>query len=200
MENFDYSLKSDILFGKDRINELPALMSSYGDNVLFVHDGTSIKSTGLYQKVLDLFGDYHVYEVGNVKSNPKIDSVREGVEICKANNVEIVLAVGGGSVLDCAKAIALGACYDGDVWDLVTMKDNTDKGLPIFAVMTLAASGSDLGDGSVISNPETNEKIGFVHPAMRPTAVIMDPAYTITVPALHTAAGSADILSHLFET
>lgn len=113
MENFDYSLKSDILFGKDRIQELPVLLEKYGKKVLFVHDGTSIHKIGLHETVCTLLKDYEIYEVGSVQSNPKITSVREGVAICKEHNCEIVLAVGGGSVLDCAKAIAVGACYDG---------------------------------------------------------------------------------------
>lgn len=200
MINFDYSLKSDIMFGKDRILELPGILAPLGKNVLFVHDGTSIKKTGLHDTVLELLRDFSVVELSDVKSNPKIDSVREGVAACEANHVDMVVAVGGGSVLDCAKAVAVGACYEGDPWSLVSMQAEAQAGLPIIAVMTLAASGSELGDGAVISNPETNEKIGFVSPFMRPKAVIMDPTYTFTVPALHTAAGSADILSHLFET
>lgn len=200
MENFDYSLKSDIMFGKDRIRELASVLAPYGKKVLLVYGGTSIKKTGLHATVLEILKDFEVYELSGVQSNPKINIVREGVEICKKNGIEIVLAVGGGSVLDSAKTVAVGACYEGDAWDLVSMKAEAQKGLPIFAVMTLAASGSELGDGAVISNPDTNEKIGFVNPWMRPTAVIMDPTYTMTVPPRHTAAGSADILSHLLET
>ena len=200
MENFDYSLKSDILFGKDRIQELPDILANLGKKVLFVHDGTSIHKTGLHTTVVELLKDFEIYELSDVKSNPKIDSVREGACTCKAQGVEMVLAVGGGSVLDCAKAVAVGACYEGDPWELVSMQAEPQAGLPVIAVMTLAASGSELGDGAVISNPETNEKIGFISPFMRPKTVVMDPTYTHTVPALHTAAGSADILSHLFET
>lgn len=199
MENFDYSLKTNILFGRDRILELKDIIESFGKNVLLVYGGKSIKKMGLYKQICDLLTDFNIFEVANVQPNPRIDSVYQGIEICKENKIDVVLAVGGGSAMDCAKAIAVGAKYSGDIWKLIKEQISISDALPLVGVVTISASGSELAMGAVISNPETNEKIGFDSPWMQFNTVIMDPSYTTSVPKKHTAAGVIDIFSHLLE-
>lgn len=126
--------------------------------------------------------------------------MRDGVKICKDNNIDIILAVGAGSVLDCSKVIAAGYYYEGDSWDLVIRKAKVTNALPLGTILTLAATGSEVDAGAVISNPDTNDKLAVFHPTMMPKFSILDPTYTFTVPKSQTAAGTADIMSHVMET
>jgi len=134
-----------------------------------------------------------------VEPNPKVDSVRSGAEICKKNGIEVILAVGGGSVIDASKFIGAAAFYSGDAWDLSTGKAKITKCLPIVTVLTLSATGSEMDCGGVISNPETNDKLGNGSPLMRPKVSFLDPSNTFTVSPYQTACGGADILSHIIE-
>lgn len=199
MNNFRYHAYTDIRFGKGQIETLPELIAPYGKKVLLVYGGGSIKKNGLYDKVKALLKDCEIYELAGVEPNPKITSVRDGVALCKEHGIDVVLAVGGGSTIDASKVIAGGAYYDGDAWDLV--KDNTKIGkvLPIVTVLTLAATGSEMNKNAVISNMETNEKLGTSSHNFKPMASICDPTYLYTLPARQTAAGTADIMSHVFE-
>lgn len=199
MNNFRYHAYTDIRFGKGQIEALPELVAPYGKKVLLVYGGGSIKKNGLYDRVKELLGACEIHELAGVEPNPKITSVRDGVAVCKKYGVEVVLAVGGGSTIDASKVIAGGAYYDGDPWDLV--KDNTKIGkvLPIVTVLTLAATGSEMNKNAVISNMETNEKLGTSSHNFKPMASICDPTYLFTLPAKQTAAGTADIMSHVFE-
>ncbi len=199
MNNFRYHAYTDIRFGKEEINSLPELMKPYGTKILMVYGGGSIQKNGLYNKVKELLKDFEVYELPGVEPNPKITSVREGVTICKENQIQAVLAVGGGSTIDAAKVIAGGANYDGDAWDLVTNPELIKKVLPIVTVLTLAATGSEMNKNAVISNMDTNEKLGTASHYFIPKASICDPTYLYTLPAKQTAAGTADIMSHIFE-
>ena len=139
-------------------------------------------------------------ELGGVEPNPRIETVRKGAELCKAGNIEVVLPIGGGSTIDCAKIIAAGALYDGDAWDLVLDGKKIQAALPIVAVLTLAATGSEMDTAAVISDMASNNKLGTKSEHIRPKAAIMDPSYTETVNAWHTAAGTADIMSHILES
>lgn len=197
--NFTYNTPTKVLFGKDAIAGLPAEMAKCGKRVLLVYGGGSIKKTGLYDRVMELLKDFEVYELSGVEPNPRITSVRAGGQICREKNVDMVLAVGGGSVLDCSKIICDAPFYDGDPWDLVIDSSRITKALPLFTVLTLAATGSEYDSAAVITNLETNEKIGVLHPLNFPRVSVLDPTYTLTVSKKQTAAGSADIMSHIFE-
>ena len=201
MENFVYSIPTTVYFGKDQLQNLGPELCAKGKKVLLVYGGGSIKRIGLYDAVLDMLKQNELVcvELGGVEPNPRITSVREGVRLCKEHHIDMVLAVGGGSSIDCAKAISAGACYDGDPWDLVTDHSKIKNVLPVFAVLTLAATGSEMDAGGVITNFDTNQKMAISNPALKPIASVMDPTYTFTVPAYHTAAGTADIMSHTLE-
>ena len=164
-----------------------------------VYGGGSIKKNGLYDKVKELLSDYNIIELSGIEPNPKIEKVREGATLCKEHSIDVVLAVGGGSTIDSAKVIAAGAYYDGDPWDLVTDSNNIKKVLPIVTILTLAATGSEMNKNAVISNMATNEKLGTSSHYFKPQASICDPEYMYTLPAKQTAAGTADIMSHIFE-
>lgn len=200
MQNFDYMTPTRLIFGKEAIEKLPAVMSALGKRVLLTYGGGSIKKLGLYDKVISMLSDYEIFELPGIQPNPKYDpSVLEGVRICKEKQVDVILAVGGGSVLDCSKAIAAGACYEGDPWDLITYKVKAKAALPIVDILTLAATGSEYDCGGVISRTETNDKIGYMDPLLFPVCSILDPQYTFTVSKKQTAAGCADAMNHTIE-
>jgi alcohol dehydrogenase YqhD (iron-dependent ADH family) len=200
MQNFEYCTPTRIIFGKGVIEKLPAQLGKLGKKVLLTYGGGSIKKIGLYDKVKELLKGFEVSELPGIQPNPKYDpSVLEGVRLCKENKIEVILAVGGGSVLDCSKAIAAGACYDGDPWDLISYKVKAQKALPIVDILTLAATGSEYDSGGVISRPETNDKIGYMDPLLYPVCSFLDPTYTFTVNKWQTAAGVADAMNHIFE-
>ncbi|MBL4930725.1 iron-containing alcohol dehydrogenase [Clostridium paridis] len=201
MLNFNYSIPTNIFFGKEQVSVLPNEIKKYASKVLIVYGGGSIKRSGLYAKVIELLKGNNIeyWELSGVEPNPRITSVREGVRICKENNIELVLAVGGGSSIDCAKVIAAGYYYEGDSWDIVKDPRKITNVLPLASILTLSATGSEMDAGAVISNLDTNEKLGTGHPLMAPKFSILDPTYTFTVPASQTAAGTADIMSHIFE-
>ena len=200
MQNFDYMTPTRLIFGKNSIEKLPAVMKQYGPRVLLTYGGGSIKKLGLYDKVKELLPDKEIIELSGIRPNPKYDpSVLEGVRLCKENDVDVILAVGGGSVLDCSKAIAAGAKYDGDPWDLISYKVKAQAALPIVDILTLAATGSEYDCGGVISRTETNDKIGYVDPLLYPEVSILDPVYTFTVSKKQTAAGCADAMNHIME-
>ena len=199
MHNYDYYVPTRLVFGKGRVSELPKYLEGHGKKVLLAYGGGSIKRLGLYDTLKELLKDYEVFELPGIEPNPRIESVRKGVEMVKQQNIDFIIAAGGGSVIDCVKNIACGAKYDGDPWDLV-MDASLIKGhVPFFAVLTLSATGSEYDGGGVITNPETNEKnalLGNIFPEVS----IMDPEYTYSVNAWQTASGSADIMSHVFES
>lgn len=200
MQNFDYMTPTRLIFGKGVISNLPEVMSAFGKRILMTYGGGSIKKLGLYDKVKELLKGYEIYELPNIQPNPKYDpSVLDGVKICKEKNIDVILAVGGGSVLDCTKAIAAGAKYDGDPWDLISYKVKAKAALPIVDILTLAATGSEYDAGGVISRTETNDKIGYVDPLLYPVCSILDPEYTFTVSKKQTAAGCADAMNHIME-
>ena len=201
MYNFTYDIGTIVHFGQGQIAALPEAVKKYGKKVLLAYGGGSIKRMGLYDKVTQAFKDNGIewVELSGIEPNPRHTSVNEGAKLCRENDVDVIVAVGGGSTIDCSKLVACATFYDGDSWDIVTRKVEPVKHLPIISILTLSATGSEMNGGAVISNLETNDKEGFAHPNARPKVSILDPTYTYTVPQNQTAAGTADIISHLFE-
>ncbi|MGN1277397.1 MAG: iron-containing alcohol dehydrogenase [Floccifex sp.] len=200
MENFIYDIPTKIYFGKNQIQQLRNIVNQYGKRILLVYGKGSIYKNGLYEDILTQCQDLFIVEHSGIGANPTIDFVRKGIDLCNQNQIEIVLAVGGGSVIDCAKMIAAGVYYPGDPWDLVKNPEKIQYALPVITVLTIAATGSEMDHIAVISNLETQEKIGTRHPVLRPKASILDPTYTFTVSKKQTASGIADILSHAMES
>ena len=163
--NFTYNTPTTLYFGKDCIKDLPKVMGEYGKNVLLTYGGGSIKKTGLYDKVKGLLKDFKIIELSGIEPNPKYDpSVIEGARLCKENNIDVILSVGGGSVLDCSKAISVCAKYDGEGWDLISGKVQAKAAVPVVDIITLAATGSEYDMGCVISNTAINDKRGYLDP------------------------------------
>ncbi len=199
MKNFTFHVPTDIRFGKGQVEVLPSELEKLGRKILLVYGGGSIKRTGLYSTVMDLLQDFEMYELPGIEPNPKLSSVREGVRICKEKGIEVILAVGGGSCIDAAKHISCGAYYDGDPWDLMLDRSKMTQALPVVDVLTICATGSEMNSGAVITNEETNEKLEINGPILYPRLSICDPQYLYTLPESQTAAGTADIISHVFE-
>ncbi|MFS1517457.1 iron-containing alcohol dehydrogenase [Bacillus sp. SCS-151] len=201
MNNFTFFNPTKLIFGKDQLEQLKTEIPQYGKKVLLVYGGGSIKRNGIYEKVTAIFSeiDAEFVELAGVEPNPRLSTVRKGVEICKNEGIEFILAVGGGSVIDCSKAIAAGAKYDGDVWDFMSRKAVPEAALPLGTVLTLAATGSEMNAGSVITNWETQEKYGWGSPLVFPKFSILDPTNTFSVPRDQTIYGMVDMMSHVFE-
>lgn len=202
MENFIYDIGTKIYFGKDQIKNIGDIVQSYGKKALLIYGGGSIKTNGIYDAALTYLKQKNitVEELSGVEPNPRIETVRKGVTLCKENQIEVIVPIGGGSVIDCAKVIAAGAFYEGDAWDLVLDPKKITHALPIISVLTLSATGSEMDTFAVISDMKQKEKIGTGHPLLRPKASILDPTYTQSVSKYQTAAGTADIMSHIMET
>lgn len=200
MENFVYHTPTKLMFGKDVVKKLPDVLRPLGRKVLLTYGGGSIKKIGLYDEVKRLLSDFEVYELSGIEPNPKYTtSVCSGVKLCKEHGIDVILAVGGGSVLDCSKAIAAGACYEGETWDLITGKAKAKAALPLVDIITLAATGSEYDCGCVISRTETTDKIGYNDEHLFPVTSLLDPRYTFSVSKKQTAAGAADAINHIME-
>lgn len=204
MNDFVYHIPTKVYFGKEQLCHLGDELKKLGTRGLLVYGGGSIKRAGLYDKVISVTqkAGIELCELSGVQPNPRVNSVRDGAEICKREKLDFVLAVGSGSVIDCAKYIAAAACVDFDAWKFQDPKGRlpVTKALPIVAVSTAAATGSEMDCGGVIMNPETNEKIGGGSPDhLFPTVSFMDPTNTFTVSAYQTACGAFDMLSHVME-
>lgn len=202
MNSFIYDIPTKVYFGKGQIDKLGLEVKNYGARVLLVYGGGSIKKSGLYDNVINLLSaqKVSVFELSGVEPNPEIDTVRRGVKICKENGVDVVLAVGGGSVIDCAKWVAAGAKVDFDAWDFYSKGAPVETALPIVSVLTLSATGSEMDACGVVTNPQTKEKVGKLAQPLYPKVSFLDPTLTYTVDRYQTACGSADILSHVMET
>ncbi len=200
MYNFSFHIPTIIHFGKGTITHLEEL-KDYGKKVLLVYGGGSIKKNGIYDNAIKILKDagLEILELSGVEPNPRIQTVREGVRICKEEKIDMVLAIGGGSTIDCAKVIAAGAKYDNDAWDLVLDGSKVNDALPIFDVLTLSATGTEMDPFAVISDLTKNEKWGTGSKHMIPTMSVLDPEYTYSVSKKQTAAGTADMMSHTME-
>lgn len=200
MQNFEYCTPTRMIFGKDVVQRLPEVLAPIGTKVLMTYGGGSIKKNGLYDTVKSLLKDkFEVTELSGIEPNPKYESVLEGIRLCKENEIQVILAVGGGSVLDCSKAIAGCTISQGDPWDIITKKVPTTGALPIVDIITMAATGSEYDSGGVISRPETEDKVGYMDPHLFPKCSLIDPSYTFTVPTRQTVAGVADAMNHIME-
>lgn len=201
MYDFNFDVPVKIIFGKSGIKGLTDEILKYGKKVLFCYGGGSIKKIGLYDEIIAQFQSAGIFfkELSGISPNPRITEVEEGVKLIKENNLDFILPVGGGSTVDCAKAVSACVNYSGDAWDIITGKADIKKTLPIGVILTIAATGSEMNCGAVISNLATKEKLGFGSPLLFPKFSILNPEYTFSVPKIQTAAGTADIMSHTFE-
>lgn len=201
MKDFTFDISTKILFGKDHLKNLAGEIKKYGNKVLLVYGQKSIKKIGLYDQIVNIFAENSIeyFELEGIVPNPRIDKVRMGVKIAKEYKIDFILAVGGGSVIDTAKLVAAGALIENDPWDIVIGKAKVENALPIGSILTLAATGSEMDTSSVITNEETSQKLGWGSEFVRPKFAIMNPEYTYTVNSYHTAAGTADIMSHTME-
>ncbi|MDM5321275.1 iron-containing alcohol dehydrogenase [Bacillus altitudinis] len=201
MENFIYYNPTKLMFGKGQLDGLKSELARYGKRVLLVYGGGSIKRNGLYNNVISVLteAEAEVFELSGVEPNPRLTTVKKGIDICQNEKIDFLLAVGGGSVIDCTKAIAAGAEYDGDVWDIISKKTTAQKALPFGTVLTLAATGSEMNPDSVITNWETNEKYVWGSSVTHPAFSILDPEHTYSVPENQTVYGMVDMMSHVFE-
>lgn len=201
MNNFTFNVPTKICFGKGKIKELPKEILKISNKVLLAYGGGSIKKSGLYDTIISLFNDNNIeyVELSGIEPNPKIESVREGVKLCREHKLDAIVAVGGGSTIDCSKAIAATVDYDGDPWDVVVDSQKIKSAVPIFSVLTLAATGTEMNGNAVISNMAINDKKGMASDLVKPVCSILDPEYTYTVSKYQTASGVADIMSHIFE-
>ena len=201
MDNFKYNVPTAVYFGKGQIEALSREVKNRFKKALIVTGGGSVKRNGIFDSVvLEIRKTGLEYlELSGVKPNPRLKSVHDGVEICKREGIDLVLGVGGGSVIDCSKAIAVGAKYDGDCWDFFTKKAEPKKALVIGCVLTLAATGTETNGNAVITKEGGQRKLALCSPALKPAFAILDPEYTYTVDKFNTAAGVVDIMAHVFE-
>ena len=202
MKDFVYYAPTEVVFGEHSEEKVAALVKKYGGHKVLVHyGGGSVKKSGLLDKVCDLLKEAGVDAVllGGVVPNPHLSLVHQGVDLCRKEGVDFILAVGGGSVIDSAKAIAYGVPYEGDVWDVYLRKYTPQTALPVACVLTIPAAGSEMSDSSVITNEEGWVKLGYSSNVCRPKFAIMNPCRTFTLPPYQTAAGVADIMMHTME-
>jgi len=201
MQNFTFQNTTKIVFGKGTEEEVGEYTAKHGSKVLLHYGGGSIKKYGTYDKVvksLEKAGVEYV-ELGGVEPNPKLSLVKEGIELAQEENVDFILAVGGGSVIDSAKAISVGYFYDGDVWDFFTREAEITEALPIGVVLTIPAAGSESSDSAVVTKMEGMYKRDIGSELIRPQFAIMNPEITFTLPNYQTACGAVDIMAHIME-
>ena len=202
MKDFNYYAPTEVVFGKESEEQVAHLIKKYdGHRVLVHYGGQSAKRSGLLDKIcrlLDEGGVFHT-ELGGVVPNPRLSLVHKGIQLCKEQQIDFILAVGGGSVIDSAKAIAYGVCYEGDVWDFYTRKADAKACLPVASVLTIPAAGSEMSEASVITNEDGDIKRGYSNNISRPKFAIMNPERTYTLPPYQTAAGVTDMMMHTME-
>ena len=201
MKNFVFHNPTKILFGKDTIPSIGSETAAFGKKALMVYGQGSIKENGIYEQVTKSLQDAGVtiVEHGGVKSNPVLSHVHQGIKLAKEHKVDAIVAVGGGSVIDSAKAISAGALVEHDVWKFFIGKKSIKDALPLTCVLTLAASGSEMNSGMVITNEETEQKFGFANKHLFPKVSILDPRATFTVSPQYTAYGAVDAIAHVLE-
>ncbi len=201
MENFTYCNPTTIHFGKNSLYGLDNVLKQYGKKVLLVYGNGSIKKTGLYNTVIGYLKEMHaeVFEYGGIRSNPVIEDVDAAATLGREHKVDVILAVGGGSVIDSAKFISITIPVMHPAWDFITRKAKPENAVPLVCVLTLAATGTEMNPFAVISNHDTKFKDGYGSPLMYPVHSFLDPQLTETVPRNYTAYGIADLIAHSFE-
>lgn len=201
MLNFEYYCPTKIIFGKGKENEVGSIIKQYGKKILLHYGGGSVIRSGLLDRVktsLDNEGIEYV-ELGGVQPNPRLSLVNEGIKLVKEHNIDFILAVGGGSVIDSAKGIGLGSKYDGDLWDIYLRKATPVDHTPVGVILTIPAAGSEMSTSAVITNEVTQEKRGYNTVFNRPVFSILNPELIYTVPKYHLAAGIVDMFAHVVE-
>jgi len=201
MENFTAYNPVSLHFGMGIVDKLAETIKHYGNKVLLLYGGGSIKRNGSYDDVIKQLRkiDADVFEYSGIKPNPRLDDVQNAINLGLENNVEMIVAVGGGSVIDSAKLVSVCIADNLRPWDVMKAKVKPQKEIPMIGVLTLAATGTEMNAASVVQNHETKEKIGFVHPLMYPKHSFLDPVYTYSVSAEYTAYGIVDLIAHSFE-
>jgi alcohol dehydrogenase YqhD (iron-dependent ADH family) len=201
MHDFVFHNPTRVLFGRGSISSTGPETAVFGKNVLLAYGQGSIKKNGIYDQVLDSLKkeELNITEFNNIRPNPTLSHVRKGVELARKNNIDVIVAVGGGSVIDSAKAIAAGAHVDHDVWQFFRGRKSIRKALPVITVLTLAASGSEMNSGMVLTNEEKKQKFGFANRYLYPKVSILDPTATFSVPKNQTAYGAVDCIAHVLE-
>ncbi len=201
MIDFVFQNPAKIIFGKTALSHLQEEAARYGTRVLVVYGGSSIKSSGLYGEVTGVLkqGGFTVFELGGIVPNPLLSRVYEGIALCRREHVDLVLAVGGGSVIDTAKGICNGVPYEGDVWDFYTYRQKPKTSLPLGVLLTHAAAGSEMSYSSVITNENGMLKRGFLSLTNVPTFSLLNPEWTFSLPPYQTACGAVDIMAHMME-
>ena len=201
MENFSFYNPTKVHFGKDAISDLGKIATKYGSNALFIYGKTSIKNNGIYEKVVGQLksNQINIFEYSGIKSNPVLEDAENAVNLARQNNCELIVAVGGGSVIDTAKIVSLCIVEDINVWELVKGKAKVNSSLPLLAVLTIAATGSEMNQFAVLQNPATKEKNGFGHPLMFPKHSFLDPQFTFSVSKSQTTNGIVDLIAHSLE-
>ncbi len=202
MENFEYYMPVNVIFGRGTESQTGSEASKFGKKILLHYGGGSIKRSGLYERVVASLKDagLEIFELGGVQPNPRLSLVREGIAICKRESIDLILAVGGGSVIDSAKAIGFGAVSDKDVWEEFYLnKVPVEASLPVGVVLTIPAAGSECSRGTVISNEDTKQKMPARGPAVLPVFAILNPELTVTLPDFQTACGASDMIAHIME-
>ena len=201
MDNFTFQNPTKIIFGKGSENQVGTEVSNFSNKVLLHYGGGTIKKTGLYDRVVASLKEAGIsfVELSGVKPNPRLSLVQEGIKLCRDNEITFILAVGGGSVIDSAKAISIGVPYSGDVWDFYLGKAVPEKALPIGTILTIPAAGSESSTGTVITNEDGFYKRAVNSELVYPRFSILNPELTYTLPKYQVACGAADILAHLME-
>lgn len=201
MNNFEFYSPTKIIFGKGTQHEVGAQIKKYASKILLHYGGGSIKKSGLYEQIISSLKENSVQyvELGGVKPNPRLSLIKEGIKICRDNGIKFILAVGGGSVIDSAKAISMGVEYEGDVWDFFERKAPLTKTIPLAAVLTIPAAGSESSPSVVVTNDYAQLKIGFASPLVRPVFSILNPEFCYTLPKVQAANGLCDMTAHIFE-
>ena len=202
MKDFNYYAPTEVMFGEQSEEQVAALVKKYGGTKVLVHyGGQSAVRSGLLDKICRLLKENGVEYVtlGGVVPNPRLSLAQQGIELCRKEGVDFILAVGGGSVIDSSKCIAYGVCYDGDVWDFYLGKAEPQKMLPVASVLTIPAAGSEMSEASVITNEDGDVKLGYSNNMSRPKFAIMNPRRTMTLPPYQTAAGVTDMMMHTME-
>jgi len=201
MDNFKYHVPTAVYFGKGQVKALPQEIRGRFKKILIVTGAGSAKRNGIFNKVVaeTKKAGVEYLELSGIKPNPRLKSVHDGVDICKKEGIDLVLGVGGGSVIDCSKAIAVGAKYNGDCWDFFTKKTVPKDALAVGCVLTLAATGTETNGNAVITHQAVKRKLALYSPLLKPVFAILDPEYTYTVDKFNTAAGVVDIMAHVFE-
>ena len=202
MKDFNYYAPTEVVFGEQSEEQVARLVKKYGGTKVLVHyGGQSAVRSGLLDKVCSLLSEEGVefVKLGGVVPNPRLSLAQEGIELCRKENVDFILAVGGGSVIDSAKCIAYGVGFNGNVWDIYLGKAVPTTMLPLAAVLTIPAAGSEMSESSVITNADGDVKLGYSNALSRPKFAIMNPRRTFTLPPYQTAAGVTDMIMHTME-